>query len=258
MRIWKAGGRGGPAPGVRQRGVQIERAWVGDIFCGCRTGALTSALMFTDLTSPLETHKADNTCPRGPCYCPRSPSTHPTFVRSPQTLLNLQQTVCEQLKVQSQNDTAKLAEAKGLVYLKVMSSRGGDDMEKGKGLSFRGDRCQGGGVPRKHVMSRVWVLSGLYVRFKSCHMGVEQWMKGSNERTCFVVMCMRGGAEPLGHLGGGARQLRCDGSRQHPRSNWHTDCCHLATPDFAVACLVHLCSVLGCHLSAHVLGLSPF
>ena len=27
--------------------------------------------------------------------------------------------VCEQLKVQSQNDTAKLAEAKGLVYLKV-------------------------------------------------------------------------------------------------------------------------------------------
>ena len=27
--------------------------------------------------------------------------------------------VCEQLKVQSQNDTAKLAEAKQLVYLKV-------------------------------------------------------------------------------------------------------------------------------------------
>lgn len=29
------------------------------------------------------------------------------------------QVVCEQLKVQSQNDTAKLAEAKQLVYLKV-------------------------------------------------------------------------------------------------------------------------------------------
>jgi hypothetical protein len=29
------------------------------------------------------------------------------------------QVVCEQLKVQSQNDTAKLAEAKQMVYLKV-------------------------------------------------------------------------------------------------------------------------------------------
>jgi leucyl-tRNA synthetase len=29
------------------------------------------------------------------------------------------QVVCEQLKVQSQNDTAKLTEAKKLVYLKV-------------------------------------------------------------------------------------------------------------------------------------------
>lgn len=37
------------------------------------------------------------------------------------------QLVCEQLKVQSQNDTAKLAEAKGMVYLKV-SGGGGDFM----------------------------------------------------------------------------------------------------------------------------------
>ncbi len=34
------------------------------------------------------------------------------------------QTVCEQLKVQSQNDTAKLAEAKNLVYLKVRNRVG--------------------------------------------------------------------------------------------------------------------------------------
>jgi hypothetical protein len=33
--------------------------------------------------------------------------------------LHFKQAVCEQLKVQSQNDTAKLAEAKQLVYLKV-------------------------------------------------------------------------------------------------------------------------------------------
>jgi hypothetical protein len=32
------------------------------------------------------------------------------------------QVVCEQLKVQSQNDTAKLAEAKQMVYLKVRHS----------------------------------------------------------------------------------------------------------------------------------------
>jgi hypothetical protein len=31
------------------------------------------------------------------------------------------QLVCEQLKIQSQNDTAKLTEAKGMVYLKVGS-----------------------------------------------------------------------------------------------------------------------------------------
>jgi leucyl-tRNA synthetase len=35
------------------------------------------------------------------------------------------QLVCEQLKVQSQNDTAKLAEAKGMVYLKVRGEDGG-------------------------------------------------------------------------------------------------------------------------------------
>jgi hypothetical protein len=34
-------------------------------------------------------------------------------------LLACAQVVCEQLKVQSQNDTAKLAEAKQMVYLKV-------------------------------------------------------------------------------------------------------------------------------------------
>jgi hypothetical protein len=34
-------------------------------------------------------------------------------------LLAYAQVVCEQLKVQSQNDTAKLAEAKQMVYLKV-------------------------------------------------------------------------------------------------------------------------------------------
>jgi hypothetical protein len=32
------------------------------------------------------------------------------------------QVVCEQLKVQSQNDTAKLAEAKQMVYLKVRTA----------------------------------------------------------------------------------------------------------------------------------------
>jgi hypothetical protein len=38
------------------------------------------------------------------------------------------QAVCEQLKVQSQNDTVKLAEAKGLVYLKVGGDLGGGDL----------------------------------------------------------------------------------------------------------------------------------
>ena len=37
------------------------------------------------------------------------------------------QVVCEQLKVQSQNDTAKLAEAKQLVYLKVWRSAAGQE-----------------------------------------------------------------------------------------------------------------------------------
>ena len=34
------------------------------------------------------------------------------------------QLVCEQLKIQSQNDTAKLTEAKGMVYLKVRMNEG--------------------------------------------------------------------------------------------------------------------------------------
>lgn len=47
---------------------------------------------------------------------------------TPSTLLlfaGLLQVVCEQLKVQSQNDTAKLTEAKQLVYLKVRAGQAG-------------------------------------------------------------------------------------------------------------------------------------
>ena len=41
------------------------------------------------------------------------------------------QVVCEQLKISSQNDAAKLAEAKGLVYLKVGEGRGCRGSESG-------------------------------------------------------------------------------------------------------------------------------
>lgn len=41
------------------------------------------------------------------------------------------QVACEQLKVQSQNDTAKLTEAKGLVYLKVGRKGGREGVVRG-------------------------------------------------------------------------------------------------------------------------------
>jgi hypothetical protein len=55
-------------------------------------------------------------------------------------------TACEQLKVQSQNDTAKLAEAKQMVYLKVGEQEwgeswgvaGGEGAQQGVGTGLRG------------------------------------------------------------------------------------------------------------------------